>query len=111
MANSIPRQNRPLRFREIKPKMEPIDLKRVRTVPLQARKNKVAWEQFARPPQPGCSFAEFLASLPHILAGQDFREVVRAVVTARQNQRPVVVGPGAHVIKCVLSPWIIASKH
>jgi|GEM_PF-15539 len=87
--------------------MEPIDLKRVRTVPLQARKNKVAWEQFARPPQPGCTFAEFLTSLPHILAGQDFREVVRAVVTARQNQRPVIVGLGAHVIKCGLSPVII----
>ncbi|HEV3446668.1 MAG TPA: adenylyltransferase/cytidyltransferase family protein [Gemmataceae bacterium] len=87
--------------------MEPIDLKRVRTVPLQARKNKVAWEQFARPPQPGCTFAEFLASLPHILAGQDFREIVRAVVTARQNQRPVIVGLGAHVIKCGLSPVII----
>ncbi|HMC89626.1 MAG TPA: adenylyltransferase/cytidyltransferase family protein, partial [Gemmataceae bacterium] len=34
-------------------------------------------------------------------------EVVQAVVTARQNKRPVIIGMGAHVIKCGLSPVII----
>jgi len=56
---------------------------------------------------PGASFAEFLASLPHILAGQDFRDVVAAVISARQNGRPVVLALGAHAIKCGLNPVVI----
>jgi hypothetical protein len=87
--------------------MRPIDLTQIRTIPLQTRQNKVAMERFARPPQAGRSFAEFLSSLPHILAGEDFRNVVDAVVTAHRNGRPVIVGMGAHVIKCGLSPVLI----
>ena len=87
--------------------MHPIDLSRIRTIPLQARENKVALGRFARPPQSGRTFADFLTSLPKILAGEDFRKVVEAVVTAHRNGRPVIVGMGAHVIKCGLSPIII----
>jgi hypothetical protein len=67
----------------------------------------VTLARFARPPHPGRTCAEFFASLPHLLAGEDFRKVVQAIVTACQNGRPVMVGMGAHVIKCGLSPIII----
>jgi hypothetical protein len=87
--------------------MEPVDLSRVRTIPLQARANKVATEGFARPPKAGRSFAEFLASLPGILAGEQFRQVVGAVVNARRAGRPVILGMGAHIIKCGLNPVVI----
>lgn len=87
--------------------MQPVDLNRVRTIPLEARPNKVALQAFARPPKAGCSFAEFLAGLPGILVGNDFREVVAAIVAARRNRRPVIVGMGAHVIKCGLNPVLI----
>jgi hypothetical protein len=87
--------------------MQPIDLSRIRTIPLQTRKNKVALERFARPPQPGRSFADFLSSLPKILAGEDFRKVVEAIVKTHRNGCPVIVGMGAHVIKCGLSPIVI----
>ncbi len=87
--------------------MRPIDLSRIRTIPLRGRGNKVALEEFAQPPQVGRSFADFLASLPHVLTGEDFRWVVEAVVTAHRSGRPVIVGMGAHVIKCGLSPVII----
>jgi hypothetical protein len=87
--------------------MQPIDLNRVRTIPLGQRSNKVALEWFARPPEAGRSFADFLASLPAVLAGKEFRQVVEAVVTARRKRRPVILGVGAHVIKCGLSPVII----
>jgi rfaE bifunctional protein nucleotidyltransferase chain/domain len=87
--------------------MRPIDLSRVRTIGLESRKSKVALAQMAQPPRPGLSFAEFLESLPQILAGSDFREVVQAITTARRNDRPVILGMGAHVIKCGLSPVII----
>jgi hypothetical protein len=84
--------------------MQPVDLSRVRTVALQARANKVNMEQFARPPRPGATVGEFLRGLPGILAGDDFRRVAEAIVTARRNGRPVIMGLGAHVLKCGLGP-------
>jgi hypothetical protein len=87
--------------------MQPIDLNRIHTIPLQDRQSKVAFERFARPPKPGWSFADFVDSLPHILAGEDFRAVVKAIFSARRKHRPVILGMGAHVIKCGLSPVII----
>ncbi len=87
--------------------MLPVDLNQVRTVPLQARANKVNLDRFARPPQPGRSFADFLRSLPAILAGSDFHNVVESIVRARRHGRPVILGMGAHVLKCGLSPILI----
>ena len=86
---------------------DPVDLSRVRTVPLTARPNKVAAGAFAKPPVKGQSAADFLAGLPRLLAGDDFRALVAAIVAARRAGRPVVVGFGAHVIKCGLSPVLI----
>src|SRR5438270_7842629 len=86
---------------------DPVDLGRVRTIPLTVRPNKVSQTKFAKPPVKGQSAADFLAGLPRILAGDDFRAVVDAVVNARRNGRPVVLGFGAHVIKCGLSPVLI----
>jgi hypothetical protein len=91
--------------------IDPVDLSRVRTIPLTVRPNKVSLARFAKPPKKGQSAADFLAGLPHILAGDDFRAVVAAVVSARRNGRPVVVGFGAHVIKCGLSPVLIDLMH
>jgi hypothetical protein len=87
--------------------IEPLDFSRVNTTPLQSRRNKVHLEQFARPPEPGCSFSRFVSSLPQILAGGDFQEIVRSIVKARRNGRPVIAGMGAHVLKCGLSPIVI----
>lgn len=87
--------------------VDPVDLSRVRTIPLTVRPNKVSLTTFAKPPVKGQSAAAFLAGLPHILAGDDFRAVVNAVVEARRNGRPVILGFGAHVIKCGLSPILI----
>jgi hypothetical protein len=86
---------------------EPIDLSRVRTIPLRTRANKVAVDRFARPVRKGQSVTDFLAGLPTILAGDDFRAVVEAIVTARRNGWPVLAALGAHVIKCGLNPVLI----
>jgi hypothetical protein len=86
---------------------EPADLSKVRTYPLTVRPNKVSLARFAKPPRKGQSAAELLAGLPHILAGDDFRAVVSAVVSARKTGRPVILGFGAHVLKCGLSPVLI----
>jgi hypothetical protein len=87
--------------------LKPVDLTRVQTIPLSARANKVDRERFARAPQRGRSVADFVAALPGILAGADFRDVVEAIVTAHRGGRPVIMGLGAHVIKCGLNPVII----
>lgn len=87
--------------------MQAVDLSQIRTVPLEARQNKVSFEWFARPPAPGRSCWDFMMGLPDLLAGTDFRRIVEAVVTARRRHRPVIIGMGAHVIKCGLSPVII----
>ncbi|MBI2911201.1 MAG: hypothetical protein HYY05_03595 [Chloroflexi bacterium] len=87
---------------------EPLDLARVRTVPLGARSNKLDIEQLAGVPQPGRSFALFIDSLPDQLAARSLRAVVAAVVAARRSGRPVVFALGAHVIKCGLNPVLIA---
>ena len=85
----------------------PIDLSRVTTYPLGERKNKVTIGDFAIPGSPGATFRDFLAILPHILAGTSFREVVSAIVQAHQDGRPVILAMGAHVIKCGLSLIVI----
>jgi hypothetical protein len=86
---------------------QPVDFSGIRTIPLQVRPNKVSQNTFAKPPVRGQSAAQFLAGLPQILAGADFHAVVNAIVAARKNQRPVVFGFGAHVLKCGLSPVLI----
>jgi hypothetical protein len=87
--------------------MQPVDLNRVRTIPLERRPNKVALAGFAKPPEAGRSFAEFASSLPGILVGNDFRDVVASIAAAHRNRRPVIVGMGAHVVKCGLNPVLI----
>lgn len=85
----------------------PIDLSRLRTLRLADRPSKVRTADFGRPARAGASFAEFFAALPKILAGDELRAVVSAIVAAHRAGRPVVLGMGAHVIKCGLSPVVI----
>lgn len=62
---------------------------------------------FAEAPVRGDTFHGFLGKLPDVLAARDFRDVVRAIVSARGNDRPVILGMGAHPLKLGLSPVII----
>jgi hypothetical protein len=55
----------------------------------------------------GISFKEFLENIPHILAGNDIREVISALVTAHKSKKTICVGIGAHVIKVGLNPIVI----
>ena len=56
----------------------------------------------------GASFAAWLDALPGVLAANDLRALAAAIATARRGKREVLLGIGAHVIKCGLSPWIVA---
>jgi hypothetical protein len=87
-------------------KYKPISLKDVKTCKLRSRKSKVRLDKVAKAFSGG-SLKSFLSSLPDILAVKDFRSVVDAVVKARKNNKPVILGMGAHPVKVGLSPIII----
>src|SRR6188474_3586627 len=86
---------------------EEFDLSGVRTYPLASRQSKARAEDFARPSPKGSSFKEWFDALPAILAGEDLRRVVRAIVDARTRDAGIIWGIGAHVIKTGVSPVII----
>ena len=86
---------------------KPVDMSSVTTYPLQERINKVSVRDFATLPESETDFSAFLASLPNILKGPDFLALVDDIVAAYQNEKPVIVMMGGHVIKCGLSPLLI----
>ncbi|HUO77811.1 MAG TPA: hypothetical protein VMU21_09575 [Thermodesulfovibrionales bacterium] len=88
-------------------KYKEISLKNIKTYPLSSRKNKVEIELSALPHARGALFRTFMEGLPSFLAASDLKAVVRSIVKARRNQRPVVVGMGAHPIKVGVAPLLI----
>ena len=56
---------------------------------------------------PGGGIRGWVESLPRILAGRDFVEVVDAIAAARARDRTLLWGIGAHVIKTGLGPVLI----
>ena len=88
-------------------RFQPLDLSKVKTYSLLDRKSKVKTDDFARIWQKGSSFRVFLDSLPDILAGRDLRNVISAISAAYVDNRTIIFGMGAHVIKVGLNPIII----
>ena len=87
--------------------LAPLSLAGIRTYPLARRPGKVSVREFARPQEGHGGIRGWLDSLPRVLAAEDFRGVVRAIVAARARRRPVLWGIGGHVIKVGLSPVLI----
>ncbi|HEV8384401.1 MAG TPA: hypothetical protein VGQ11_05970 [Candidatus Acidoferrales bacterium] len=85
----------------------PLSLEKIRTYPLARRKSKVTVREFARVPRRGASVRELMASLPRILAADDFRAILAALHKARAQRRPILWGLGGHVIKVGLAPILI----
>jgi hypothetical protein len=83
------------------------DLSDVRTYPLASRPSKARREDFARPWNPDTGMPGFVDSLPKMLASADFRAVVAAMRAARDGDRGIVWGFGAHVLKVGLGPILI----
>jgi hypothetical protein len=87
--------------------MKKIDTSKIKTYSLKSRESKVRINDFAKPYTKGGAFRDFFSSLPNILASKSLKEVAAAVVQARKDQRPVMLGMGAHSIKVGLNPVII----
>ncbi len=86
---------------------EEFDLSGIQTYPLKSRQSRVRIEQFAKPYAPGSGARGLFDSLPAVLAASDFKDAIAAIRTARQADRPIIWGIGAHVIKTGLSPVLI----
>jgi hypothetical protein len=84
-----------------------LELEPARTYPLRSRPSKVTVAQFAKVPQRDNGIAQWVESLPQVLAGNDFRKVVLALERARVRGKPVIWGLGGHVIKVGLAPVLI----
>jgi hypothetical protein len=82
------------------------DLRRLTTVPVADRPNKVDPATLASPPGADRSFAAFLDSLPDVLAARDLRAVIAGVAQAARRGRGVVLLIGGHVIKVGIGPLL-----
>ena len=81
-----------------------IDLSSTKTYLASSRASKVTTAIEGRRAKSGLRFSEFLDGLPAVLKAADLRAVARAVVAARQNDKPVLVMFGGHVIKTGCAP-------
>ena len=84
-----------------------IDLNKIKTYSVKNRKTKVAFNDFAKVSGKAASFKQFYDSLPKFLAANSLKAIVQAIISARKNNKPVILGMGAHVIKVGLNPLII----
>ena len=87
--------------------IQPLVLGEVRTYPLASRKSKVSMREFARTCNGNVSLTNFLDSLPDVLAARDLRELLGAILAARQKRKAILWGMGGHVIKVGLGPVLI----
>jgi hypothetical protein len=92
---------------ESKYKNKPISLEGIRTSSLGDRKSKVSLADIGQSWDKGQPFGEFLRRLPSVLGAASLREVVRRICKAKELNRPILLGMGAHPIKVGLSPIII----
>lgn len=86
---------------------QPVDNSKLRSRSIGQRQAKVNIESFAKVYEKGGGIAGFVDSIPHILAGTDFRKVLAAVLNAKEKHKALIWGLGAHVIKCGLNPLLI----
>lgn len=84
-----------------------LDVTKIKTFSVKDRISKVSVDAAAVPHIKGGGFADFVRALPGFLAAGELKAVAEAVLTSHKNQRPVILGMGAHPIKVGLSSLII----
>ena len=84
--------------------IKPLDFDGISTYPLESRKSKVHSGMFGKPMDGSENILGFVSKLPHILAGDSLRNLIRAILYARSSGKPIIWGLGGHVIKVGLGP-------
>lgn len=87
-------------------KYQRFDLGRTKRYTVTERPSKVSLEALGRPPASD-RLADFLDSLPDLLAGRKLRQLVEKMHRARKLGKPIIWGFGGHVIKVGLGPILI----
>lgn len=88
-------------------KEKPLFPKKLKTTSLFERPSKIDVSHFADVFQPGEEFSRFIDSLPTILAGRDFKELINTIKSCRRHKKPILAASGAHLIKVGLNPVLI----
>lgn len=88
-------------------KFKPINLGNVSCYPIKNRHSKVNIGHMAVPWAEGGTFGEWLDRLPDILGAKDIIEVSGRIVKAVKDNKTVILGMGAHVIKVGLGSVVI----
>ena len=86
---------------------KPVDLGKIKTYSARRRKHKSSVESMAALPGVGATASELIDSLPSYLGAVALRNVVRAIVDSVEQDRPVVVAFGAHVLKVGCGPILV----
>ncbi len=86
---------------------EILDFRKIKTYPLNKRKSKVNKSELAGICSVNCNINEFILSIPNILIGKDFKNLIESIVKSYKNKKKIIIMMGAHIIKCGLSPVII----
>ena len=86
--------------------IKPLDFTGISTYPLESRKSKVHSGMFGKAMDGSENVLGFISKLPHILAGESLRKLIRALLYARASGKPIIWGLGGHVIKVGLGPVI-----
>ena len=84
-----------------------IDRNQVRTVSARSRTSRVQLLDEAKPYRAGSSFSDFMSGLPDILGASELRSAIDAWAKAWHEDRTVIWGMGAHVVKVGLAPLIV----
>jgi hypothetical protein len=84
--------------------IKPLAFDGISTYPLESRKSKVHAGMFGKAMDGSENIPGFISKLPHILAGESLRKLIRAVLYARSSGKPIIWGFGGHVIKVGLGP-------
>jgi hypothetical protein len=84
--------------------IEPLQFDSVSTYSLDERKSKVHAGMFGKPLEGSENVPGLIAKLPHILAADGLRTLIRAVLYARESGKPIIWALGGHVIKVGLGP-------
>jgi len=83
-----------------------VDLKRVTTRPLAGRPSLASVKALAGV-MPARGADVFFENLPAFLKANDLKALIKAIISARRRNKPVIVMAGGHVIKVGLSPILI----
>jgi deoxyhypusine synthase len=83
-----------------------VDLSGVRRRSIAERARKVDHSLLGRVAQDPASFEGLWDGLPDILAARDLRRLVKRIVEARLEKRPVLLFMGGHVVKTGLVPFV-----